>query len=273
MPSIPQGVAQAPGAAPVLTAVRSPEGGWAELGSNTARSGWAEPSVSERLVCGEQHRPKSSPEALATEERRGRVVYKAQGLAGAAQDEQRPASASEQRAWCRRGRSPRGCRRHRLYSRAGVPPRSPSPQRRDSPAEAAEPAGRPAESLPASHSVHRPRAQDTRHRHGHATGVRTFIERARGGRGWATARPRARCRPHSRNFHSWRHMGQCCCTCCEFSHLRMQCMWKQCEHCPHTNGQSSPGTLPAVWTHRQPRPVRSDRCQCRSRTHSRGSSR
>lgn len=45
------------------------------------------------------------------------------------------------------------------------------------------------------------------------------------------------------NFHSWRHMGQCCCTCCECSHFRMQCMWKQCEHCPHTSGQSSPGTL------------------------------
>lgn len=50
---------------------------------------------------------------------------------------------------------------------------------------------------------------------------------------------------HSLNFHSWRHMGQCCCTCCAFSHLRMQCMWKQCEHWPHTRGQSSPGTLPA----------------------------
>lgn len=38
-------------------------------------------------------------------------------------------------------------------------------------------------------------------------------------------------------------MGQCCCTCCAFSHLRMQCIWKQWEHCPHTRGQSSPGTL------------------------------
>lgn len=55
-------------------------------------------------------------------------------------------------------------------------------------------------------------------------------------------------RPHSLNFHSWRHMGQCCCTCCAFSHLRMQCMWKQCEHWPHTSGQSSPGTLPAGGT-------------------------
>lgn len=49
--------------------------------------------------------------------------------------------------------------------------------------------------------------------------------------------------PHSLNFHSCRHMGQCCCTCCALSHLRMQCMWKQCEHWPHTSGQSSPGTL------------------------------
>lgn len=59
-----------------------------------------------------------------------------------------------------------------------------------------------------------------------------------GQRGW----------PHSLNFHSWRHMGQCCCTCCAFSHLRMQCMWKQCEHWPHTSGQSSPGTLPVGGT-------------------------
>lgn len=56
------------------------------------------------------------------------------------------------------------------------------------------------------------------------------------------------------NFHSWRHMGQCCCTCCECSHFRMQCMWKQCEHCPHTSGQSSPGTLPAARTQRQDGP-------------------
>lgn len=117
----------------------------------------------------------------------------------------------------------------------------------------------------------RARARDSGH--GHASGGRRFIERARGSRGRATALARARCRPHSRNFHSWRHMGQCCCTCCEFSHLRMQCMWKQCEHCPHTNGQSSPGTLPAARTHGQPRPERGARCRCRSRTHSRGSSR
>lgn len=55
--------------------------------------------------------------------------------------------------------------------------------------------------------------------------------------GWAGA-------PHSLKRHSWRHMGQCCWTCCALSHLRMQCMWKQCEHWPHTRGQSSPGTLP-----------------------------
>lgn len=29
-------------------------------------------------------------------------------------------------------------------------------------------------------------------------------------------------------------------------------MWKQCEHWPHTSGQSSPGTLPAARTDRQP---------------------
>lgn len=31
-------------------------------------------------------------------------------------------------------------------------------------------------------------------------------------------------------------------------------MWKQCEHCPHTSGQSSPGTLPAARTACQARP-------------------
>lgn len=35
---------------------------------------------------------------------------------------------------------------------------------------------------------------------------------------------------HSLNFHSCRHMGHCCWTCCEFSHFKMQCMWKQWEH-------------------------------------------
>lgn len=48
---------------------------------------------------------------------------------------------------------------------------------------------------------------------------------------------------HSLNFHSCRHMGHCCWTCCEFSHFKMQCMWKQWEHWPQTSGQSSPGTL------------------------------
>lgn len=58
------------------------------------------------------------------------------------------------------------------------------------------------------------------------------------------------CRPHSAshhrhslNFHSWRHMGHSCWTCWEFSHFMMQWMWKQCEHWPHTSGQSSPGIL------------------------------
>lgn len=48
---------------------------------------------------------------------------------------------------------------------------------------------------------------------------------------------------YSLNFHSWRHMGQSCCTCWELSHFMMQWMWKQCEHWPHTSGQSSPGIL------------------------------
>lgn len=56
---------------------------------------------------------------------------------------------------------------------------------------------------------------------------------------------------HSLNFHSWRHIGHCCWTCCEFNHFRMQCMWKQCEHWPQTSGQSSPGTLPAYRKNRQ----------------------
>lgn len=66
-----------------------------------------------------------------------------------------------------------------------------------------------------------------------------------GGGGGGLISWRARAGAHSLNFHSCRHMGQCCCTCCAFSHFRMQCMWKQCEHWPHTSGQSSPGTLPA----------------------------
>lgn len=38
-------------------------------------------------------------------------------------------------------------------------------------------------------------------------------------------------------------MGHCCCTDWLFSHFIMQWMWKQCEHWPQTNGQSSPGNL------------------------------
>ena len=52
---------------------------------------------------------------------------------------------------------------------------------------------------------------------------------------------------HSLNFHSCRHIGHCCWTCWELSHLRMQCIWKQWEHWPQTSGQSSPGTLPATY--------------------------
>lgn len=45
------------------------------------------------------------------------------------------------------------------------------------------------------------------------------------------------------NFQLCRHMGHCWLTVCDWSHLTMQCMWKQCEHWPQTNGQSSPGNL------------------------------
>ena len=48
---------------------------------------------------------------------------------------------------------------------------------------------------------------------------------------------------HSLNFHSCRHMGHCWFTCWLLSHFMMQWMWKQWEHCPHTRGQSSPGSL------------------------------
>lgn len=57
------------------------------------------------------------------------------------------------------------------------------------------------------------------------------------------------CLYHSLNFHSCLHIGHCCCTCWEFSHFKMQCMWKQWEHWPHTSGQSSPGTLPETHVH------------------------
>lgn len=45
------------------------------------------------------------------------------------------------------------------------------------------------------------------------------------------------------NAQSRRHMGQCCRTVWELSHLTMQCIWKACVHLPHTGGQSSPGIL------------------------------
>lgn len=44
------------------------------------------------------------------------------------------------------------------------------------------------------------------------------------------------------NFQLWRHMGHCLFNGCRFSHLTMQCMWKQWEQTPHTSGQSSPGS-------------------------------
>lgn len=46
---------------------------------------------------------------------------------------------------------------------------------------------------------------------------------------------------YSLNFHSWRHIGHCWWSCWDCSHFMMQWMWKQCEHWPHTSGQSSPG--------------------------------
>lgn len=41
-------------------------------------------------------------------------------------------------------------------------------------------------------------------------------------------------------------MGHCWVSTCEFSHLTMQCMWKQCVQAPHTSGQSSPGSEHSV---------------------------
>jgi len=38
-------------------------------------------------------------------------------------------------------------------------------------------------------------------------------------------------------------MGHCCWADWELSHFIIQWMWKQCEHWPHTRGQSSPGHL------------------------------
>lgn len=39
---------------------------------------------------------------------------------------------------------------------------------------------------------------------------------------------------HSLNCHSCLHMGHSCCVGWEFSHFNIQCMWKTCEHWPHT---------------------------------------
>lgn len=50
----------------------------------------------------------------------------------------------------------------------------------------------------------------------------------------------------SLNFHACRHIGHCCVSTCEFSHLTMQCMWKQCVQAPQTSGQSSPGSEHSV---------------------------
>lgn len=50
----------------------------------------------------------------------------------------------------------------------------------------------------------------------------------------------------SLNFQFCRHMGHCWFKCCEFNHLTIQCMWKQCEQAPQTNGQSSPGNEHSV---------------------------
>lgn len=47
------------------------------------------------------------------------------------------------------------------------------------------------------------------------------------------------------NFHSWRHIGQMWLVCCECSHFMMQCMWKQCEHCPQTGTRRYETTLVA----------------------------
>lgn len=50
----------------------------------------------------------------------------------------------------------------------------------------------------------------------------------------------------SLNFQLCRHMGHCWVNGCEFSHLTMQCMWKQCVQAPQTSGQSSPGNEHSV---------------------------
>lgn len=63
MSSVPQGAAQTPGAAPVLRAERSSEGGGAELDGGTAGPGSAEPSEPERpgRGTGQRAAPRSCP--------------------------------------------------------------------------------------------------------------------------------------------------------------------------------------------------------------------
>jgi len=51
---------------------------------------------------------------------------------------------------------------------------------------------------------------------------------------WHLRAPAENVLDYSLNFHSWRHMGQMWLVCCECSHFMIQCIWKQCEHCPHT---------------------------------------
>lgn len=51
------------------------------------------------------------------------------------------------------------------------------------------------------------------------------------------------CFCHSLNFQSCRHIGHSWFTCWELSHFTIQWIWKQWEHSPQTNGQSSPGSL------------------------------
>lgn len=49
--------------------------------------------------------------------------------------------------------------------------------------------------------------------------------------------------PYSLNCHSLRHMGQCACDVCEFTHFKMQWRWNAWLHAPQISGQSSPGSL------------------------------
>lgn len=50
----------------------------------------------------------------------------------------------------------------------------------------------------------------------------------------------------SLNFQACLHIGHCWVKTCEFSHLTMQCMWKQWVQAPQTSGQSSPGRVHSV---------------------------